>query len=549
MSEDYQNAISDWVELLGKESVLLGAQALRPYQLDTTGSSRKILAALRPSSVEKPGELVQALIRVAQRHKIAVYPISTGKNWGYGTSLPAVNDCVILDLSQFARILDFDEELGVVTLEPGVTQAGLAEFLDKKGYNFLVPVTGAGPSCSILGNALERGYGVTPITDHFGAVTDIEAVLADGSIYRSALHEIDREHSATDSANLKTKKVARLFKWGIGPYMNGLFTQSGFGIVTKISILLARKPENTKVCLFSIADDDLLDEAIERVQKVLRTLPGIVGGCNLMNQHRMLAMAAPYPRDAIGADGMIPGDVIQAMGKQYQILPWTGFMTLYGSKTMIAAAQKEIRKIMRGVATRMLFLSQGQAQRLAKLTSLLPGSFGGRIARTTATLAKSLELVNGRPNETALPLAYWRNPKAPQGEARDPGRDGCGLLWYAPLVPMQPKAVREYIELVKRVTKVHGIEPLITLTTLNDKVFDSTIPILFDANDENQTRDAQQCNRELLELGANQGFLPYRLGVASMPWLQERMGSAGQLNQKLRKALDPNNLLSPGRYS
>ena len=75
----------------------------------------------------------------------------------------------------------------MVTVEPGVTQAKLSAYLDTHGYSFLVPVTGTGSNCSLLGNALERGYGVTPQTDHFGAVTDMEAVLADGSIYRTTL--------------------------------------------------------------------------------------------------------------------------------------------------------------------------------------------------------------------------------------------------------------------------------------------------------------------------------------------------------------------------
>lgn len=97
---------------------------------------------------------------------------------------------VILDLSGLTAILDFDAELGVVTLEPGVTQALLAEFLDRHAHPYLVPVTGAGPQCSLIGNALERGYGVTPHTDHFAAVTDLEAVLADGSVYQTRLHEV-----------------------------------------------------------------------------------------------------------------------------------------------------------------------------------------------------------------------------------------------------------------------------------------------------------------------------------------------------------------------
>jgi 4-cresol dehydrogenase (hydroxylating) len=35
---------------------------------------------------------------------------------------------------------------------------------------FLVPATRAGPGCSIIGNALKRGYGITPLTDHFQSI-------------------------------------------------------------------------------------------------------------------------------------------------------------------------------------------------------------------------------------------------------------------------------------------------------------------------------------------------------------------------------------------
>lgn len=108
-------------------------------------------------------------------------------------------------MGSLKKIVHFDAELGVVTLEPGVTQGMLADFLGACNHPFLVPVTGAGPSCSVLANALERGYGVTPYVDHFGAVTDIEAVLADGSLYRTALREAGGE------------ELARLFKWALAP--------------------------------------------------------------------------------------------------------------------------------------------------------------------------------------------------------------------------------------------------------------------------------------------------------------------------------------------
>lgn len=526
------SALMEWCHLLGDERVLDAGTAAAAYGIDTGGSTRQLAGALKPAAAAA----IPELLRIAQTHRIPIYPISTGRNWGYGTALPVCDDCAILDLSDL-RGIDFDPELGVVTLEPGVTQGMLAEYLDAGNHPFLVPVTGAGPQCSLIGNALERGYGVTPFVDHFGAVTDLEAVLADGTIYRTALREAGGV------------ELARLFKWGIGPYSAGLFTQSNFGIVTRMSIALARRPECVKVCLFSLADDGLLEAAVERIRSILSSLPGTVGAINLMNQRRVLAMSAPFPADRLGPDGLIPDAVIAELGRQYQILPWTGFGTLYGTRRMVVAAQKEIRRALAGVASRLLFLSPGQAAGLAKLANWLPGDMGRRLARTAGTLAKSLELVAGRPNETALPLTYWRNPRPPGPGPLDPARDGCGLLWYAPLVPMRPTTVRGYVVMVEQVARRHGIEPLITFTSVSDKIFDSTVPLIFERGKVGAGETARACYEDLLETGRQMGVFPYRVGIDSMARLAELAGSAWDIHARLRAALDPDGIIAPSRYS
>jgi FAD/FMN-containing dehydrogenase len=529
---DRQAALNDWRSLLGGAQVLDGDAATQAYGADTGGAERRIAGALRIlDSVVLP-----EVMRIAQRHHAAMYPISTGHNWGYGSALPVKDDCIIVDLSGLQRILHFDAEFGVVTVEPGVTQGMLADFLDQGGHDYMVPTTGAGPTCSLVGNALERGYGVTPHADHFGAVTDIEAVLADGTVYRTTLRDL-----AGDD-------LARLFKWGIGPYTAGLFAQSGFGIVTRMSLVLARRPESVKVCLFSLREDALLEPAVERIRHLLATLPGIVGGLNLMNRHRVLAMTAPYPADRLGADGLIPAEVIQELGTQYQILPWTGFGTLYGTRRVVVAAQKEIRRRMRGVASRLLFLSPGHARALARVAAHLPGRMGSSVARTAGTLANSLELVVGRPNETALPLAYWRNPKAAGPGPRNPARDGCGLLWYAPLVPMRPQGVRAYVEMVKRETAAHGLEPLITLTSISDKLFDSTAPLLFDRDDPSAVARARACCDALLGRGQAMGCFPYRVGIDFMKSIEQPAPESSWLHDRLTASLRQGARLAPGRY-
>lgn len=525
-------ALSDWQHLLGREQVLLAEAAKNTYGMDTSAIERTIPAALRILNAT----VLPEVMRIAQKHQVPVYPISTGHNWGYGTALPVQNNCVILDLSQLQKILHFDSEFGVVTVEPGVTQGMLSDFLDKGNHPFMVPVTGAGPTCSLLANALERGYGVTPYTDHFGAVTDLEAVLADGTLYQTALKESGGE------------ELARLFKWGLGTYSAGLFTQSGFGIVTRMSILLAPRPECIKVGLFSLKDDGLLESAVERIRMILMRLPGTVGAINLMNQHRVLAMSTPFPGDRLNSAGLIPLPIIEELGRQYQILPWTGIVTLYGTERMVTTAQKEIRKVLSGVASRLIFLSLERARTLASIAKWLPGQMGKRLASTISTLAQSLELINGKPNETALPLAYWRNPNPPTGPWRNPARDGCGLIWYAPLVPMRPVQVRIYANMVKNLALKHKMEPLITFTSISEKLFDSTVPLLFDRTDSRAAFAAAECYKDLLESGGKLGFFPYRVGVSAMSALSKEQVLSKAFHARLRNCLDPLNILSPGRY-
>ena len=124
---DLNAAITEWKALLGESQVLEGQTVQAQYGGDTTGAQRRIPAALQ---ITKSSSLEQVM-RIATHHRIPVYPISTGQNWGYGTALPARDGSVLIDLGRLKKILHFDTELGVVTLEPGVTQGMLADFLEQ----------------------------------------------------------------------------------------------------------------------------------------------------------------------------------------------------------------------------------------------------------------------------------------------------------------------------------------------------------------------------------------------------------------------------------
>ena len=135
------SAITAWRDCLGDQAVIAAADAQQLYGACTTGVERTIPAALRPRSADE----IVAIVDIARRNGVPLYPISTGHNWGYGSANPVIDGCVVLDLSRLDRIIEMDAASGLVTLEPGVTQKHLADYLDRNGYHFLVPVTGAGP--------------------------------------------------------------------------------------------------------------------------------------------------------------------------------------------------------------------------------------------------------------------------------------------------------------------------------------------------------------------------------------------------------------------
>lgn len=500
-----QAALDAWRTALPGLEVLTG-DARAPYLENCIGSVREIAGVLRPIDEDA----VVQIVKIAAAHKIPLYPISTGRNWGYGSSLPATDGCVLVDLSQM-RDIHVDADLGLAEVQPGVTQGDLSQYLSQSGCDYMVPTTGAGPSVSLVGNALERGYGLTPFTDHFAAVTSLRAVLPNGDIYTPAM-----DAWGAPSAD-------KGFKWGIGPYLDGLFSQGAFGIVTSMTIALARRPEAVGIFSFALKDGDALDDAVDAVRDVYQLYTGQIAGINLMNRARLSAMGAEMPGQPA----------------------WMGMGGLYGDRQTLRALRRAIKRRFKSVDCRVLFLSERKITWLAKLKPWLPRRFAASAEKVAGLHA----LLSGTPGETALPLAYTkRQGGLPEG-ALNPARDGCGLIWYAPLVPMISARVREFIDMTADVSQQFDIGLPITLTTISGASFDATVPIVYDKASGNA--QATACYECLLDSGLKLGFPVYRLPVDQIGKVIDQRGGDvyWQMVRTLKQAIDPDGIIAPGRYA
>ncbi|MCC7461360.1 MAG: FAD-binding protein, partial [Gammaproteobacteria bacterium] len=107
----FEAAVRAFGAAVGPEWVFTSEEDLGPYRdsfstVWDTGEERRASAAVAPDTVEQ----VQAVVRIAGRHRIPLFPISTGKNFGYGGPAPNLHGSVIVDLKRMNRVIEIDAE-------------------------------------------------------------------------------------------------------------------------------------------------------------------------------------------------------------------------------------------------------------------------------------------------------------------------------------------------------------------------------------------------------------------------------------------------------
>jgi FAD/FMN-containing dehydrogenase/Fe-S oxidoreductase len=128
----------------------------------------------------KSPEDIQKVVRFANKNEISIIPRTAG------TSLAGqcVGDGLVVDVSRYlTRIIGFDEETGIVEVEPGVVRDELNNYLRPMGRWFS-PNTSTSNRCMIGGMVGNNSCGTTSIK--YGTTRDkfigAEIVLSDGSM-------------------------------------------------------------------------------------------------------------------------------------------------------------------------------------------------------------------------------------------------------------------------------------------------------------------------------------------------------------------------------
>ncbi len=506
------DVLEKFEDVLGKSGVEFDTECINTEVANTLGYRVPAHGILYPENTDQ----VRAVVKIANEHHIPLYPLSKGENIGYGERCPVRPGQVIINLGRMNAIRNYDTLAGAVTVEPGVTQKQLYEFLLSRRSPFRMDATGAGLDSSILGNSLEGGFGHTPKGNRRTTITDIEVVLGNGNLLRTGTFP------------------------GLGPDLSGLFIQSNFGIVTAATVALMAMPESFVSFALTVADDGRLENLIGRIHelRLQGVLTSLVHIANALRSFMTINRCPPEYKERI----MTEEDAVALMSSAIlRVGSWSAVGALYGTKNGIRSGIKELRKAFKGIG-RVTFFTDDKISRIERLASLpvlktVPAV--EKIGRSVSSYRDIHGFMQGIPSDGPFRNITWR---------LDSHAD-MGLIWYAPVIPADPAAVRSVLSVAGKLFSTFGFEMPVTLTFVTPSVLVGVISIHFNRNDDKQRNSAHKLYFALKREMAGFGIEPYRHGIMGMDdirYMQE--GKSGALHE-LKRTFDPNNIISPGRYN
>jgi 4-cresol dehydrogenase (hydroxylating) len=536
----FATALKAFAQVVGTDWVFSSAEDLGSYRdayspLRGLPDERTASAAVAPASAEE----VQAVVRIANQHGIPLYPISTGKNLGYGGSAPARSGDVVLDLKRMNRIIEVNDSNHYCIVEPGVSYFDLYAYIQKKGLKVWIDCPDPGWG-SLIGNALDHGVGHTAsrYRNHFDAHCGMEVVLANGEAVRTGMGALPKAQTWGQ------------FKMGFGPVLDGLFSQSNFGIVTKMGFWLMPEPEAVMTGWVMAPRYEDLHGIVETLKYVENS--GLASGAPEMSSPllgtgtsmEMVKMFFDGPPKLAARHGELVAGAklgfspeLQRYGLDQQIPYWQLHMTFYGPPKVIEAQWDAVQSL----ATKAIKDVRFQA---------------GKI-HAGPEMKQAADRFEIYPQNIGMPNLEFFGMGTRAGGNPHPM---SGHMWFSPVIPQTAEAIfevnRVFDEAVRTIpalqrVPVLGLRPFALPTVFIERSFMAILG--FPVSDDPKMNQALvQAFRELIRVGAEHGWGEYRTPTI----FQDQAASVYsysnhsllRLQEAIKDAVDPKGILSPGRY-
>ncbi len=498
---DFKQAVAALRKAVGERWVFTDDETeLRTYRdvySTTPDAAHMPSAAVAPVTVEE----IQAILKVARDYRIPLWTISTGKNYAYGGPAPRKPGYIVLDLNRMKRIIEVNEEHGYAVVEPGVSYFDLYNHLQRRGSKLWIDPAAPGWG-SVLGNLSEHGAGYTPYGDHLLMNCGMQVVLADGTV-------VD-----TGMGALSGSTTSSLYKYGCGPWVEGMFTQSNFGVITKAGIWLMPEPPGYRPYLVTFPRE----EDLYRITEVVGPLRLNMLIPNAATTVGLIWEAAPRVtrKQYYTGSGPMPMRQRQRMAEDLDIGMWNFYGALYGPEPIMDNNWKVLEEAFRSIPGARFFFAGDRPN--------------------DAAWNYRVKLMRGIPNMTEFSLMNWV---------------GSGAhIDFSPRSPVTGEDAMRQFTLIRDRAHEYGFD-YIGEFLVGWRELLNIFQLVFDRLNDAERRRAHECFGQLIDDFAGHGYGEYRTHLDFMDPIAATYnwndGALWKLHHRMKHALDPTGILSPGK--
>jgi (+)-pinoresinol hydroxylase len=508
-SKDFSEALNQFANAIGKEWVFTSDEDVDLYRDSYSPFWHEDEEPIPSAAVAPDGvEQVQAVVKIANTYKIPLWTISTGKNLGYGGAAPLLGGSMVLDLKRMDRILEVNEKNHYALVEPGVSYFDLYRYIQDKGLKVWIDPADPGWG-SLIGNAVDRGGGRTPMRDHFDAHCGMEIVLPSGEVMRTGM------------GALPGSKTWQQYRYGFGPYVDGLFSQSSLGIVTKMGFWLFPEPEAYLTGTVTVSKRDDLIPLVAGLAYLMNS--SIVLGTTSVASPLAFARQDPTLAAMYAKQGGPSTEELEGYAQAKNIGYWSIELPFYGPAKVVAAQweyAKEKFSNIPGVKFR-----EGAMHRFPINPAELP-----QFTNSVAVGIPSLSVFG-------------------VGGARTEGH-----VWFSPIIPMSGEAVLEAQRVFTDTYKEMGMAmgPMFFLGPASN--YPRCFLVLFGfpiEHDIEKNRKNRENFKQIIRVAAEHGWGEYRTHTAFMETVMNAYSfnnhALRRFHETVKDAVDPNGILSPGK--